>query len=114
MTDEYLKSDEYKKKYDDLMQRCADFMKEFAPPSSYELGFKAGWEAALDSLQKVYVNPNQQVPAQTRRPTTLPFPPSLYQDTYDDTCKACGINMTNMTHYVCTSSRCPPRFKFTA
>jgi hypothetical protein len=42
-------TDDYKQKYDDLMKRCEEFMRDFAPPSPYELGFKAGWEAAMAS-----------------------------------------------------------------
>jgi hypothetical protein len=52
MNDDYLKSDEYKKKYEELQKRCAEFMQEFAIPSPYELGFKAGWEAAKQEFHK--------------------------------------------------------------
>jgi hypothetical protein len=64
---DYLKSDDYKKKYDDLMKRCAEFMQEFAPPSPYDLGFKAGWEAA----KKEFYKDNTYVPDTTKPATTM-------------------------------------------
>jgi hypothetical protein len=73
--------DNYKHKYDALMERCVKFMSEFAPPSPYELGFKAGWEAAKQEFHKdnTYV-PDTTKPAKTLdiqwpRDYTTPFPP---------------------------------------
>ena len=115
---DYLKSDDYKKKYEELVQRCADFMKDFAPPSPYELGFKAGWEAAKQEFHKdnTYV-PDTTKPARTMDlqwprdypswptpPTTNPWPPSVR-------CSVCGIggDINKAMAYVCNHSNCPTR-----
>jgi hypothetical protein len=118
MNDDYLKSDDYKNKYDDLMKRCADFMQDVATPSSYELGYKAGWEAAKQEFHKdnTYV-PDTTKPATTMDlqwprdkmawpwpPTTTPFPQSIR-------CPICGIggDINKAMAYVCNHPQCPTR-----
>lgn len=106
-------TDEYKKKYEDMMKRCADFMQEFAPPSPYELGFKAGWEAAKQEFHKdnTYVHDTTK-PAKTmdiqwpRDYQTTPFPPATYQG-----CRLCGIGRDpfKAMSYVCNHPNCPTR-----
>ena len=120
MAEDYLKSDEYKQKYEDLMKRCADFMSDFAPPSPYELGFKAGWEAAKQEFHKdnTYV-PDTTKPAKTMDlqwprdqqawpvpRTTNPWPPKVYQ-----ACGVCGIggDINKAMSFVCNNPRCPTR-----
>jgi len=110
-------TDDYKQKYEELMQRCAEFMKEFAPPSPYELGFKAGWEAAKQEFHKdnTYV-PDTTKPAKTMDlqwprdypRTTNPWPPNkvVYQ-----ACGVCGIggDINKAMSYVCNNPQCPTR-----
>jgi hypothetical protein len=106
-------TDDYKQKYDDLMKRCAEFMQEFAPPSPYELGFKAGWEAAKQEFHKdnTYV-PDTTKPAETmdiqwpRDKMTWPWPPKVYQ-----ACGVCGIggDINKAMGYVCNNPQCPTR-----
>jgi hypothetical protein len=109
-------TEDYKHKYDALMERCAKFMSEFAPPSPYELGFKAGWEAAKQEFHKdnTYV-PDTTKPAKTMDiqwprdypNTTNPWPPHtvVYQ-----ACGVCGIGDINKaTGYVCYNPKCPTR-----
>lgn len=114
MNDDYLKSDEHKKKMEELAQRCAEFMKDFAPPSPYELGFKAGWEAAKKEFQKdnTYVPDTTKGPYKTmdimwpdRMPTTLPFPPSYYVNR----CGTCNIEFKGVMGYVCNHPNCPTK-----
>jgi hypothetical protein len=114
---DHLQSDEYKQKYDDLMQRCAEFMRDFAPPSPYELGFKAGWEAAKQEFCKdnTYV-PDTTKPARTMDlqwprdnqawPTipTTPFPP------VNNMCRTCGQDLSKLTQYVCYHPNCHQLF----
>ena len=112
MNDDYLKSEEYKQKYEDLMKRCSDFMRDFAPPSPYELGFKAGWEAAKQEFHKdnTYV-PDTTKPARTmdlqwpRDRTTNPWPPSYEYKA----CSRCAIDLNKNNHYVCMLADCPSR-----
>ena len=122
MADDYLKSEEYKQKYEDLMKRCSDFMRDFAPPSPYELGFKAGWEAAKQEFHKnnTYV-PDTTKPARTldiQWPrdqqawpvprTTTPWPPGSLDRTYGHSiCAGCGHDLNKLTNYVCYMSNCP-------
>jgi len=109
-------TDDYKHKYEDLMKRCAEFMQEFAPPSPYELGFKAGWEAAKQEFCKddTYV-PDTTKPAKTMNiqwpkdqvyqwPTTAPWPPQVQ-------CGVCGIasGINKAMSYVCNNPQCPTR-----
>jgi hypothetical protein len=120
-------TDEYKQKYDDLMKRCAEFMQEFAPPSPYELGFKAGWEAAKKEFHKdnTYV-PDTTKPAKTMDiqwprdypawpvpRTTNPWPPNtvVYQ-----ACGVCGIggDINKAMAYVCNNPQCPTRVTCTS
>lgn len=118
----YLQSEEYKKKYEELQKRCAEFMQEFAPPSPYELGFKAGWEAAKKEFHKdnTYV-PDTTKPARTMdiqwprdypvNPvprTTNPWPPT------NNICRGCGQDLNNLTHYVCYQAGCPSQIRFTS
>ena len=91
-------TDDYKKKYEDLIKRCADFMQDFAQPSDYERGFRDGWEAGKkESEDKTYV------PDTTKR-TTNPWP--LYQ-----ACGVCGIggDINKAMSYVCNNPQCPTR-----
>ena len=112
-------TDDYKQKYDELMKRCAEFMQEFAPPSPYELGFKAGWEAAKQEFYKdnTYVPDTtkpaktmdiQYYPAWTVPRTTNPWPPNtvVYQ-----ACGVCGIggDINKAMAYVCNNPKCPTR-----
>jgi len=120
-------TDGYKEKYEDLMKRCAEFMKDFAPPSPYELGFKAGWEAAKQEFHKdnTYV-PDTTKPAKTMdlqwprdhpvNPvprTTNPWPPNtvVYQ-----ACGVCGIggDINKAMSYVCNNPQCPTRVTCTS
>ena len=118
MNDDYLKSEEYKQKYEALMERCAKFMSEFAPPSPYELGFKAGWEAAKQEFHKdnTYV-PDTTKPAKTMDlqwprdkmawpwppSTTTPWPPTVQ-------CGVCGMGSINKAmSFVCNNPNCPTR-----
>jgi hypothetical protein len=120
MNDDYLKSDEYKQKYEALMERCSKFMSEFAPPSPYELGFKAGWEAAKQEFHKdnTYV-PDTTKPAKTMDlqwprdkmawpwpPTIVPTIPAVYQQ-----CGVCGIqgDINKAMSFVCNNPNCPTR-----
>jgi hypothetical protein len=101
-------TDNYKQKYDELMKRCADFMQDFAQPSSYELGFRAGWEAAKQEFHK----DNTYVPNTTKRttnpwpPTIVPTIPAVYQQ-----CGVCGIqgDINKAMSYVCNNPNCPTR-----
>ena len=115
MNIDYLKSDEYKKKYEDLVKRCEEFMKDFAPPSPYELGFKAGWEAAKQEFNKdkTYVpdTTKQHQPAQTM---DLQWPKDKYGVQYTDhsiPCHGCGIDLSKVTNYVCMLQPCPSQIK---
>lgn len=109
-------SEDYKSKYDDLMKRCAEFMKDFAPPSPYELGFKAGWEAAKQEFHKdnTYV-PDTTKPAKTMDiqwprdkmawpwpPTTTPWPPG----SISNICRVCNLDLNKVTNYVCYHPNC--------
>lgn len=107
-------TEDYKHKYDALMERCAKFMSEFAPPSPYELGFKAGWEAAKQEFHKdnTYV-PDTTKPAKTldimwpdRIPTTTPWPPTMYQ-----ACSVCGMGseLNKAMSFVCNNLQCPTK-----
>jgi hypothetical protein len=93
--------DDYKKKYDELMKRCADFMQDFAQPSDYERGFRDGWEAGKKEFEdKTYV------PDTTKR-TTNPWPPKtvVYQG-----CSVCGMGDINKAmSYVCNNPQCPTK-----
>jgi len=123
-------SDDYKNKYDALMERCAKFMSEFAPPSPYELGFKAGWEAAKQEFHKdnTYV-PDTTKPAKTMDiqwprdkmawpwpptmvPTTTPWPPGYNDRKYP--CPTCQIDLTKNYAYVCYHPNCPSQIRFTS
>jgi len=115
-------TEDYKHKYDALMERCAKFMSEFAPPSPYELGFKAGWEAAKQEFYKdnTYVPDTtkpaktmdiqlpRDYPAWTVPRTTNPWPPNtvVYQ-----ACGVCGIGggINKAMGYVCNNPQCPTR-----
>lgn len=116
MNDDYLKSEEYKQKYEDLMKRCADFMKDFAPPSPYELGFKAGWEAAKQEFHKdnTYV-PDTTKPAKTMDlqwpRDKMAWPPKVYQ-----ACGVCGIggDINKAMSFVCNNPQCPTRVTCTS
>ena len=126
MNDDYLKSEEYKQKYEDLMKRCADFMKDFAPPSPYELGFKAGWEAAKQEFHKdnTYV-PDTTKPAKTmdlqwpRDKMAWPWPPSTTtqwpQKVYQ-ACSVCGMgsDINKAMSFVCNNPQCPTRVTCTS
>ena len=121
MNDDYLKSEEYKQKYEALMERCSKFMSEFAPPSPYELGFKAGWEAAKQEFHKDNKD-NPYVPDTTDQAktmdlqwprdqhawpiprTTNPWPPKVYQ-----VCSVCGMTFTGVMGYVCYYPNCPTK-----
>ena len=121
MNDDYLKSEEYKQKYEALMERCSKFMSEFAPPSPYEIGFKAGWEAAKQEFHKdnTYV-PNTTKPAKTMDlqwprdkmawpwppQTTNPWPPKVYQG-----CSVCGMgsDINKAMSFVCNNPNCPTK-----
>ena len=108
-------SEDYKSKYDDLMKRCAEFMSEFAPPSPYELGFKAGWEAAKQEFHKdnTYV-PDTTKPAKTMdiqwprdqkvwlQHTTTPWPPG----SISNVCRICNLELNKVTNYVCYHPNC--------
>ena len=98
-------SEDYKSKYDDLMKRCAEFMKDFAPLSPYELGFKAGWEAAKQEFHKdnTYV-PDTTKPAKTLDIQWPPTMPVVYQ-----ACGVCGIGggINKAMGYVCNNPQCP-------
>jgi hypothetical protein len=122
-------TDDYKQKYEDLMKRCAEFMQDFAPPSPYELGFKAGWEAAKQEFHK----DNTYVPDTTKTaktmdlqwktmdlqwprdqqawptpPTTNPWPPGSLDRTYGrNICGGCGMDLNKLTNYVCYMPNCP-------
>jgi hypothetical protein len=116
MNIDYLKSDEYKKKYEDLLKRCAEFTKEFSPPSPYELGFKAGWEAAKQEFNKdkthVPDTTKQHQPAKTM---DIQWPKDNYGITYTDhsviPCHTCGIDLSKLPNYVCMLSPCPSQIK---
>lgn len=117
-------TDDYKSKYDDLMKRCAEFMQEFAPPSPYELGFKAGWEEARKQYDKTYVpDTTKQGPARTMDlqwprdkmawpwppamvPTTAPWPPG----SVNNICRTCGQDLSKLTNYVCYHPNCHQLF----
>jgi hypothetical protein len=107
----HLQSEEYKRKYEDLLKRCAEFTKEFSPPSPYELGFKAGWEAAKQEFNKdkTYVpdTTKQHQPAQTMD--------IQYGIQYTDhsiiPCHGCGIDLSKLPNYVCMLSPCPSQIK---
>jgi len=122
MNDEYLKSEEYKKKYEDLLQRCADFMKDFAPPSPYELGFKAGWEEARKQYDKTYVpDTTKQEPARTmdlqwpRDKMAWPWPPTIVPTIPFQACGVCGMGDINKAMaYVCNNPQCPTRVTCTS
>ena len=93
------------------MKRCEEFMKDFAPPSNYELGFKAGYDAAM-SLKKTetVVVPTQIAKTEDimwpdRLPTTIPFPPTMTTNR----CDICGIEMKGDWGYVCYHPKCPTR-----
>ena len=115
-------SEDYKSKYDDLMKRCAEFMKDFAPLSPYELGFKAGWEAAKQEFHKdnTYV-PDTTKPAKTMDlqwprdqqawPTTTPWPQPMYQ-----ACGVCGVggDINKAMSFVCNNPQCPTRVTCTS
>ena len=118
MSDEYLKSDDYKQKYDELMKRCADFMQDFAQPSDYERGFRDGWEAGKKEFDrdKTYV-PDTTKHDFSKKPaitwprdypnTTNPWPPKtvVYQG-----CSVCGMGDINKAMaYVCNNPKCPTR-----
>jgi hypothetical protein len=124
-------TEDYKSKYDALMERCAKFMSEFAPPSPYELGFKAGWEAAKQEFDKdnTYV-PDTTKPAQTMDiqwprdkmawpwppamvPTTTPFPPPKYTD-HSIPCHKCNIDLAKNTHYNCLDNNCPSQIRWSS
>ena len=125
MTDDYWKSEEYKQKYEALMERCAKFMSEFAPPSPYEIGFKAGWEAAKQEFHKgnTYV-PDTTKPAKTmdlQWPrdkeswppiTTTPWPPGHNERSHF--CSLCRIDLNKNTHYVCVHPNCTSQIRFTS
>ena len=124
MSDDYLKSEEYKQKYEALMERCSKFMSEFAPPSPYEIGFKAGWEAAKQEFHKdnTYV-PDTTKPAKTMDlqwprdypNTTNPWPPIGLQYTdHSIICSVCRIDLNRRTNYVCHTPNCPSQFKVTS
>jgi hypothetical protein len=112
-------TDEYKQKYDDLMKRCAKFMSEFAPPSPYELGFKAGWEAAKQEFHK----DNTYVPDTTKPARTMDIqwprdyenlPPRTISPKYNDhsiPCHTCHIDLAKQTSYVCHQPNCPSQIK---
>jgi len=120
-------TENYKHKYDALMERCAKFMSEFAPPSPYELGFKAGWEAAKQEFHKdnTYV-PDTTKPARTMdlqwprdqqvrlQYTTTPWPPGATDRTYGhNICTRCGQDLNKLTHYVCYMPNCPSQMRVT-
>jgi hypothetical protein len=122
---DHLQSEEYKQKYEALMERCAKFMSEFAPPSPYELGFKAGWEAAKQEFHK----DNTYVPDTTKPARTLdiqwprdqeawpilrktnPWPPNVYQ-----ACSVCGMgsDINKAMSFVCNNPNCPTRVTCTS
>ena len=110
-------TENYKHKYDELMERCTKFMSAYP----YELGFKAGWEAAKQEFHK----DNTYVPDTTKSAKTLdiqwprdypnttnPWPPTtvVYQ-----ACGVCGIGDINKAMgYVCYNPKCPTRVTCTS
>jgi hypothetical protein len=114
----YLQSDEYKKKYEDLLKRCAEFTKEFSPPTDFERGFKCGWEMAEKSLKfnadKTHVpdTTKQHQPAKTM---DIQWPKDNYGITYTDhsviPCHTCGIDLSKLPNYMCMLSNCPSQIK---
>ena len=90
MSDDYLQSDDYKQKYEELMQRCEEFNIWFE-----EHKRKSG-----------YLTP-------TVIPTTTPWPPIGFQYTYNNVCKLCKIDLNRATQYVCHHPNCPSQIKVT-
>lgn len=97
MNDDYLKSEEYKKKYEELQKRCADFMKNFAQPSDYERGFRDGWEAAKQEFEK----------NKTKIYPPIPMPPINTIPVMR--CGVCAMEFKNAMGYVCHHPNCPTR-----
>jgi hypothetical protein len=123
-------TDGYKEKYEDLMKRCADFMSDFAPPSNYELGFKAGYDAAM-ALRKTeivtapiqtgkigitytdYTTPypitNTMASTITVDPnklTNLSVTPPRYND-HSIICPYCRLDLNKVGQYTCYIPNCP-------
>jgi len=128
MNIDYLKSDEYKKKYEDLLKRCAEFTKEFSPPTEFERGFKCGWEMAKQEFNKnkTYVPDttktdeywNSKFPSKQHQPAQtmdLQWPRDKYGNKYTDhsviPCHTCGIDLSKLPNYVCMLSPCPSQIK---
>jgi len=115
MSEDYLKSEEYKKKYEELMKRCAEFVHEVCPPTPYQQGFQDGWAAAKKEFDKTYV-PDTTKPARTMdiqwprdiQPlmprTTNPWPPT------NNICRVCSQDLSKLTHYVCYHPNCHQTF----
>ena len=92
-------TDDYKHKYEELMQRCEEFNI---------------WFEEHKKKMGVRIIPTQPLgPAKTmdimwpdRIPTTLPFPQHYY-DPWNDVCLTCRLSMTNKSNYVCNIPNCP-------
>ena len=91
MIDDYIQSDDYKQKYEDLMKRCEQF----------NIWFEDHKRRANNS------------PGTTIFPTTAPWPPIGLQYTYNNICSGCGQDLNKLTHYVCYMSNCPSQMRVT-
>jgi hypothetical protein len=98
--------DDYKQKYEELMQRCEEFNI---------------WFEEHKKKMGIRIIPTQPFgPAKTmdimwpdRMPTTTPWPPIGIQYTYNSVCKLCRIDLNKATHYVCHHPTCPTQIKVT-
>jgi hypothetical protein len=87
MIDDYLQSDDYKQKYEELMRRCEEF----------NIWFE-------DHKKKMGI---------VRIPTTTPWPPIGIQYTYNSVCKLCRMDLNKATQYVCHHPNCPSKLSIT-
>jgi len=105
-----LQSDEYKKKYDDLLKRCAEFTKEFSPQTEFERGFKCGWDMAEKKFNadKTYV-PNTTKQHQPAKTMNIQWPRDAAHSI--PCCPACGIDLSKVKNYTCMLTHCPSQIK---
>ena len=99
MIDDYLQSDDYKQKYEDLMKRCEEFNIWFEEHKK-KMGVRIIPTQPLGPIR------TEDIMWPDRMPTTTPFPPSHYSG-----CKLCRMDLNRATQYVCHHPNCPSQWK---
>ena len=99
-------NDDYKQKYEELMQRCEEFNVWFEEHKK-KMGIR------IIPIQPLGPAKTMDIMWPDRIPTTTPWPPIGFQYTYNNVCTLCRIDLNKATHYVCNHPTCPSQIKVT-